>query len=595
VESQALYRRWRPQTFSEVIGQEHVTRTLQNALRDGRVAHAYLFTGPRGTGKTSVARILAKAVNCLAEDGVKPCNRCSICQSITEGRSLDLIEIDAASNTGVDDVRDLREKVGFSPTECRYKVYIIDEVHMLSTAAFNALLKTLEEPPPHVIFVLATTEVHKVLPTILSRCQRFDFHRLSLKDLVGKLSRICQAEGIETKPGVLELIARSATGSFRDAESILDQLVAFTGGTITLEDVQALLGTVAESAVQELVDHVIAGDLKAGLHLINAVVDEGADPRQFTRQLLEYLRGLLLLQANNEALLNVSDATLARMRSQVNGLPPDRLIAVMRRFNDALVAMRPGWQSQLPLEMALVEVVLSYRGVEGEGDREVGRDRARMQSAPEKPGASRMSAGAPEMAPATSAQAHTPPATFEPVKVPPEAPQTADREATAIELKVVESRWPDVLQAVRAQNRSVEALLKDCQPVAVEEDVVTLRFFYPFHKQRIEDPRSKAVVESALTRVLGGIRRIRCVLMEKGAEPAGGDSAHPPSTPESLTQKPHAHPLARPPEQGEHADRADSSGQPAPKTITDLVADDPLIRVAVEEFGARIADVRTEA
>jgi len=546
VDSQALYRRWRPQTFEEVIGQEHVTRTLQNALRDGRVAHAYLFTGPRGTGKTSVARILAKAVNCLAEDEVKPCNRCAVCRSITEGRSLDLIEIDAASNTGVDDVRDLREKVGFSPTECRYKVYIIDEVHMLSTAAFNALLKTLEEPPPHVIFVLATTEVHKVLPTILSRCQRFDFHRLSLKHLVGKLRKICQAEGIQTAPGVLELIARSATGSFRDAESILDQLVAFTGGKITLEDVQSLLGTVAEEAVQGLVDHLISGDLQAGLHLINAVVDEGADPRQFTRQLLEYLRGLLLLQAGNEGLLTVPEATLTRMRQQVRVLSPARLVSIMRCFNDALAGMRPGWQLQLPLEMAFVEAVLSGEAKPAAADEEQA-DRA---AAPSKPVPSQVAGEKGASYSTRVTMTASPGGESEPAEEQPKLQQ-----AGAIGLQVVQSQWPDVLKAVRAQNRSVEALLKDCRPVSVEGDTVVLGFPYPFHKQRIEDPRGKAVVEAALHRVLGGVRRIRCVLVEKEGR---------------------------------------SQERQVPRTTRDLVADDPVIKAAVEKYGAEIAEVRTE-
>ncbi len=547
MDSQALYRRWRPQTFEEVIGQEHVTRTLQNALRDGRVAHAYLFTGPRGTGKTSVARILAKAVNCLGEDEVKPCNHCAVCQSITEGRSLDLIEIDAASNTGVDDVRDLREKVGFSPTECRYKVYIVDEVHMLSTAAFNALLKTLEEPPPHVIFVLATTEAHKVLPTILSRCQRFDFHRLSLKHLVGKLSKICQAEGVQTEPGVLELIARSATGSFRDAESILDQLVAFTGGHITLEDVQSLLGTVAEEAVQGLVDHLLSGDLQAGLHLINAVVDEGADPRQFTRQLLEYLRGLLLLQVGNEDLLTVPEATLTRMRQQVKVLSPARLVSIMRRFNDALAGMRPGWQLQLPLEMAFVEAVLTGQAKPASTGDEKPADRTIIPLEPVPPQASAQKGGSGS---AQASMSATPVGEGEPVEDQPGA-----RQAGTIGLQAVQSRWPDVLKAVRAQNRSVEALLKDCRPVSVEGDTVVLGFPYPFHKQRIEDPRGKAVVEAALNRVLGGVKRVRCVLTGK-------------------------------------EDR--SPEQRVPRTTRDLVADDPLIKVAVEKYGAEIAEVRTE-
>jgi DNA polymerase-3 subunit gamma/tau len=236
--SQVFYRKWRPQTLAEVVGQEHVTRTLLNALNLGRLAHAYLFCGPRGTGKTSTGRILAKAANCMENGKGEPCNKCRICEAVTDGRAMDVIEIDAASNTGVENIRDLIERVNYAPNEARYKVYIIDEVHMLSSSASNALLKTLEEPPAHVIFILATTETHKVLPTILSRCQRFDFHRISQSDVIGRLDTICRAEGITIVPEGLKLIARSATGSLRDAANLLEQLTTYYGSHIELPQVQ---------------------------------------------------------------------------------------------------------------------------------------------------------------------------------------------------------------------------------------------------------------------------------------------------------------------------------------------------------------------
>jgi DNA polymerase-3 subunit gamma/tau len=240
--SQVYYRKWRPRTLGEVVGQEQVTRTLLNALKTGRISHAYLFCGPRGTGKTSMGRALAKAVNCLTTGGKgEPCNTCEMCQAINEGRALDFIEIDAASNTGVDDVRALRERVATSPAQARFKVYLIDEFHMLSTAASNALLKTLEEPPPHVIFILATTEVHKILPTIMSRCQRFDFRRLAMADVVKKLSSICETEKITVEPEALKLIARSAAGSLRDAENLLEQLNTYYGADISFRQVQEVL------------------------------------------------------------------------------------------------------------------------------------------------------------------------------------------------------------------------------------------------------------------------------------------------------------------------------------------------------------------
>ena len=297
--SQVFYRKWRPQVLAEVVGQEQVTQTLLNALANERISHAYLFCGPRGTGKTSTGRILAKAVNCLTNGKGEPCNSCPMCQAITEGRALDVIEVDAASNRGIDEIRDLREKVNYAPNQARYKVYIIDEVHMLTKEASNALLKTLEEPPPHVIFVLATTEAHKILPTILSRCQRFDFRRISQADVVAKLSHICQSEGIHIEPEALRLIARAATGSLRDAENLLQQLTTYYGADIELQQVQTILGISGDWRAKELVRHIVNNDISAGIATINSVNSDGLDLRQFNRELVEYLRALLLIKTGS--------------------------------------------------------------------------------------------------------------------------------------------------------------------------------------------------------------------------------------------------------------------------------------------------------
>ncbi|HCP60194.1 MAG TPA: DNA polymerase III subunit gamma/tau, partial [Dehalococcoidia bacterium] len=298
--SQVFYRKWRPQTLAEVVGQEQVTRTLLNALGYGRVSHAYLFCGPRGTGKTSTGRILAKAVNCLTNNGQgEPCNTCDMCRSITEGRALDVIEIDAASNRGIDEIRDLREKVNYAPNQARYKVYIIDEVHMLTKEASNALLKTLEEPPPPVIFVLATTEGHKVLPTIMSRCQRFDFRRISQADIISRLTHICGSEGIHMEPEALQLIARNATGSLRDAENLLEQLTTYYGAEVKFQQVQSLLGITGDERTRELVKYIIDNDVPAGIATINSVSSDGLDLRQFSREMVEHLRALLLIKTGS--------------------------------------------------------------------------------------------------------------------------------------------------------------------------------------------------------------------------------------------------------------------------------------------------------
>jgi DNA polymerase-3 subunit gamma/tau len=357
--SQALYRKWRSQTFDELIGQQHVTQTLINALKLDRIAHAYLFAGPRGTGKTSMARLLAKAVNCQAEPGVeRPCNRCHICVAVNEGRLLDLIEIDAASNTGVDDIRDLRDKVGFRPGEARIKFYIIDEVHMLSNSAFNALLKTLEEPPEHVIFVLATTEPEKIPATITSRCQRFEFKRIKVSDVAERLAFIITHEGFEAEPAALEYIARQGSGSMRDAISLLDQLTAYGDQKITLKLVQTVLGAVASQSVVELVEAIITQNMAAGLDAINQVVNDGLDPRQFAREIVEYLRAMMLVKlGDGSTLLNLPAETLAIIKSQAAQADAALIVRATTLFNTALFDLKSSLLSipQLPLELAFVE------------------------------------------------------------------------------------------------------------------------------------------------------------------------------------------------------------------------------------------------
>ncbi len=347
-ERTSLYRAYRSRTFAEVVGQQHVTQTLRNAVIHGKVGHAYIFTGPRGTGKTSTARILARAVNCLAPKDGEPCNECSICLSMLERRSIDLIEIDGASNNSVDDVRELRDRVQFRPAEARRKVFIIDEVHMLSIGAFNALLKTLEEPPDHILFLLATTEIHKVPLTVLSRCQRHDLRSVPLPEMTARLKYVCEQEGLEAEDAVIELLATLGTGSLRDAESLLEQVRAYCGDNLRLAEVEAALGVARMGEIAVLADLMAAGDLAESLLLLGTMMDGGIEPRQLTRQLSGYWRDAVLARARRKP---VAEPNVARCTA-------DKIVAVLRSLLSVESVARRSDSPRFALELAVAEATL---------------------------------------------------------------------------------------------------------------------------------------------------------------------------------------------------------------------------------------------
>jgi len=554
----SLYLRWRPGRFADVLGQAHVTRTLRNAVAAGQVAHAYLLCGPRGTGKTSIARILFKAMNCEAPVEGDACGACAPCRDAAAGRALDLVEIDAASNRGIDHIRDLREKVWISPSQVRRKMYILDEAHQLSAPAWDAFLKTLEEPPAHVVFVLATTEVHKVPATILSRCQRFDLGRIALADLVSHLGQVVQAEGLRAEPAVLQRVARLSRGGVRDALSTLEQLVAYGGDELTVAGAREVLGLAAEESLQGCAEALGRHDARAALELVGALAREGADLRQFLDDLVDYLRALLLarLGASDALAFEFGADERAWLEGQAGAWQPAELVELVRRLSAVDPKGRDAGQLQVHLELALLDAALGApagaarapaASALGELPAIVHAPRASSTPAPVAP-ARAVARPATEPAPAV-----VPPAAAVEDAAPParaiEAPALAEAVAAGAaplagevepavlaevevvaaavvgtnggaptelpDLALVRHRWTELKEAIAAQLPSGAGIaLEAATVVGVRPGELLLTFTSDIFRPTIEKDDCRATIEAVTAQYLGVALTPRCVAGE---------------------------------------------------------------------------------
>ena len=488
--SEVLYRKWRPQRFAEVVGQDPVTRTLRNSISSGSPAHAYLFCGPRGTGKTTLGRLLAKAANCAWPADGEPCNQCESCVAFNEGRAMDFVEQDAASHNSVDDIRQLRENVILSPMSGGRKVYLLDEVHMLSTGAKNALLKTLEEPPPHIIFVLATTEAHRLDATIISRCQRFDLRRIPMTDVVDRLGQICQGEGYSLDTAALEDIGRGASGSLRDAINGLEQVVTYYGNAPAVEQVREALGLSTDVRSAELGKLALSGDLAGGLKLIAAVRDDGADMKNFNKQVVDYIRNLLLAKSGALEALDLPRELAEEAKQLASGLDRVEIVRVLKAFVGA--AFRDDAQASLPLELAFVESA---------GDKPAPREatppaaREIVQPVERPPAPKRTEA--PVIA---QAQTSLPTNGGSEQAEPP-----VEHVASTLSREPRESTLLDrVRQASKDTDKQLSGLLNgSCEVKSEEPEVVTLGFYHTFHLERIESGPYAQRLEELFSSVLG--------------------------------------------------------------------------------------------
>ncbi|MDP4159594.1 MAG: DNA polymerase III subunit gamma/tau [Bacillota bacterium] len=508
----ALYREWRPKIFSDIVGQEHVTKTLINALKQKKIAHAYLFSGPRGTGKTTAAKILAKAVNCEQPNGVEPCNHCASCSSIDHGSAMEVFEIDAASNRGIDEIRDLRENVKLSAIQGKHKVYIIDEVHMLTTEAFNALLKTLEEPPPQVIFILATTEVQKIPLTILSRVQRFEFHRISVEDIHTRLTEVCTSLGRGVDPNALVVIAQKSEGGLRDALSILDQCLLHDD-PIGVDEVYLVLGMVGETFSAQLVEALLSSDYGKCLSFLSEGIQQGRDPRQIIRELLDYLRQMLLTASTGKTPL-VAPHIQARLVKQSEQIGISRLLRWISILLQGEGQLKYATNARLAAELLLVQTIHESIPTVISGQEEIIKRISALEQQIKRSGS--VQDTVPEGKPSLNSKGirsitkdlsseQTTPKIEKAEDETVELRKSLEESKLTLSLEGIQERWNDVLDQVKKRKKSTQAFLMEGKPVQLEKNTLTILFREgcSFHRDKVNQTENRQTIEEVLKQLFG--------------------------------------------------------------------------------------------
>jgi DNA polymerase-3 subunit gamma/tau len=562
--------KWRPQVFADMVGQEQVTRTLQNAIKADRIAHAYIFAGPRGVGKTTTARIFAKALNCRNPKDAEPCNACDICDEVNQGSAMDVIEIDAASFNKIDNIRELQEQVGTYPAKGKYKVYIFDEAHRITPQAFDAFLKTLEEPPPHVIFILASTEIHQFPATVQSRCQRFEFRSMGMDTLVRQLKHISKAEGIEIDDPTLHQVARAANGSMRDGQRTLDQIIAFSGKKVTLEDIRMALGTIEAEIFIKLAEAALVQDAPAGLTLVRSVLDSGRDLEFFYSGLMETFRHLAVAKAFPSSagqLIPLSAEEVKRLSELAQRMEEAQILSSLRLLIEQEWAVRHSGNPTVVIETVVLELcrlgsLLSVGDLLKQAEKGV----LPTVSLPSRP--------APIVPAVTTVREKSAP--YEPEPSNPPAPsegepalavseiEDAAEPGSSPEFAKIKGRWREILEKVAAQKKALEAILRDTHPKKLDENTLVLSCLGPFHQEQMSKAENKIIVEKILEEEIGRPVHLVPVL-----------SAPVSSNP------------------------AKTSGPRAPKPLSvpnidtkELEKEEPIVAAAMKMFGGKIVEVK---